>query len=218
LLSQNIKFLVIACHTASTVALTALERAFSNLPIAGMIEPGAQAACSISQNGHIAVIATEGTVKAQGYQRAIGRIKPDSKVIAQGCSVFVALAEEGWHEGPIAESVAQRYLGPLFVNNDRPDCLLLGCTHFPLLTKAIEKVIGNDIFIVDPADETAQAVKSILQQRNLENTQGCALTKFLVTDSPERFARIAERFLSTSIHSAQIQLVDTFALSEKEPT
>ncbi len=220
LLSQNIKFLVIACHTASTMALSALEQAFSSLPIVGMIEPGALAACTISQNGHIAVIATEGTVKAQGYQKAINRIRAPAQVIAQGCSVFVALAEEGWTSGPITESVAKRYLDPLFNRQPRPDCLLLGCTHFPLLTDAIEKVIGKDIFIVDPATETAQAVKQILQQRGLENTQSpsAAVTRFLVTDAAERFARIAEQFLSTSISASQIQLVDTFALSEKEPT
>lgn len=211
LLSQNIKLLVIACHTASTVALTALEQTFKFLPIVGMIEPGAQAACAASKNGHIAVIATEGTVKAQGYQNAINQLRTPVQVHAQGCSIFVALAEEGWVTGQIAESVAKRYLDPLFNRQPRPDCLLLGCTHFPLLTAAIEKVIGKDIYIVDPAVETAQAVKQILQQRNLENLQPAtaATTRFLVTDSPERFSRIAEQFLTMSISATQVQLVDT---------
>ncbi len=211
LLSEKIKLLVIACHTASTLALAALEQAYNSLPIVGMIEPGAQAACTVSKNGHIAVIATEGTVKAQGYQKAIQQIREPVKVVAQGCSLFVSLAEEGWGSGPIAESIAKRYLEPLFNRDPRPDCLLLGCTHFPLLTESIEKVIGKDIFIVDPALETAQTVKQILAKKNLLNTQSVleASLRFLVTDSPERFVFVAQQFLAKPLDPTQIQLIDT---------
>lgn len=218
LLTEHIKLLVLACHTASTLALETIEKTFEFLPMVGMIEPGAQAACHASKNGHIAVIATEATVKAQGYQRAIQRIRPKSEVVAQGCSVFVALAEEGWVDGGITESVAQRYLGPLFSRQPRPDCLLLGCTHFPLLTPAIEKVIGKDIYIVDPAVETANTVKQILQQHAIENLQPAsqATTRFLVTDSPERFVRVAQQFLQRPLNTEQIQLINIFSLPEKE--
>ena len=219
LLTQHIKLLVIACHTASTLALSTIEQAFEFLPIVGMIEPGAKAACHASKNGHIAVIATEATVKAQGYQRAIQTIRPQSTVVAQGCSVFVALAEEGWADGSVTESAAERYLGPLFNRQPRPDCLLLGCTHFPLLTPAIEKVIGKDIYIVDPAVETANTVKQILQRHGLENLQSTdqAATRFLVTDSPERFARVAQQFLQTPLHFEQIHLInpDNFIFNSK---
>lgn len=220
LISQNIKLLVIACHTASTLALLAVEQTFPFLPIVGMIEPGAKAACASSHNNNIAVIATEATVKAQGYQKAINQINASAKVVAQGCSVFVALAEEGWTKGIIAESVARQYLSPLFDQPTRPDCLLLGCTHFPLLTSAIQNVLGEDIVIVDPAVETARTVFKILQNQALLNSQPLhqASTRFLVTDFPERFARVAGQFLSSPVNSAQIQLVDTFPLSEKEPT
>lgn len=220
LVAQQIKLLVIACHTASTLALRALEQEFKFLPMVGMIEPGASAACAASKNGHIAVIATEATVKAQGYQQAIRQIRAPAVVAAQACSVFVALAEEGWTHGLIAESVAKQYLDPLFNRHPRPDCLLLGCTHFPLLADSIQKVIGEDIRIIDPAVETARTVQQILQQRALANPQlpHHATTQFLVTDSPERFARVAEQFLSTPVNADQIQLVDTFPLSEKEPT
>jgi glutamate racemase len=220
LISQRIKLLVIACHTASTLALAAVEKTFASLPVIGMLEPGASAACTVSQNGHIAVIATEATVKAQGYQKAIQQIRTSAQVVAQACSVFVALAEEGWVRGPIAESVARQYLDPLFNRQPRPDCLLLGCTHFPLLEAAIQKIIGPDICIINPAVETAHAVAKILYQRDLANPQSAtqALTQFLVTDSPERFARVAEQFLLTPINPAQIQLVDTSLLSEKQPT
>jgi glutamate racemase len=217
LISQDIKLLVIACHTASTLALLAVEQAFPSLPLVGMLEPGAKAACAISQNGHIAVIATEATVRAQGYQKAIQQIHPHAQVVAQGCSIFVALAEEGWVKGPIAESIAKQYLDPLFNRTPRPDCLLFGCTHFPLLADSIKNVIGADIHIIDPAIETALAVQQILTQRSIANPQPAeqATTKFRATDSPERFARVAEQFLATPVSAAQIQLIDTFPLSEK---
>jgi glutamate racemase len=219
LLTQHIKLLVLACHTASTLALSTIEQTFEFLPMVGMIEPGASAACHASKNGRIAVIATEATVKAQGYQRAIQKIRPQAEVVAQGCSVFVALAEEGWVDGSITESVAKRYLAPLFDRQPRPDCLLLGCTHFPLLTPAIEKVIGKDIYIVDPAVETAHTVKQILQRHALENSQPAeqATTRFLVTDSPERFARVAQQFLQTSLHFEQIHLVNPEIFSASTP-
>ena len=107
LTAQDIKLLVIACHTSSTLALPTLAKHYANLPMVGMIEPGAHAACHISKNGHVAVIATEATVQAQGYQKAIYQIQPEIKVSAQACSVFVALAEEGWTHGHIAESVSK---------------------------------------------------------------------------------------------------------------
>jgi len=220
LISQHIKLLVIACHTSSTLALPTLEKTFSSLPMVGMIEPGAHAACAFSKNGHIAVIATEATVKAHGYQNAIKRLRASAQVVAQGCSLFVALAEEGWVKGPIAESVAKQYLDPLFNANPRPDCLLLGCTHFPLLTDAIQTVIGDDIGIIDPAIETARTVKQILQRHALANPQPAAqaASRFLVTDYTERFARIAGQFLATPLDPSQIQLIDTSRLSETEPT
>ncbi len=209
LVSQNIKLLVVACHTASTLALPALEQEFPSLPIVGMIEPGAKAACAASQNGHIAVIATEATVKAQGYQKAVRLLRSPAQVVAQACSIFVALAEEGWVKGPIAESIARQYISPLFNSLPRPDCLLLGCTHFPLLRESIQNVIGKETCIIDPAVETALTVKQILQDRDLINTQPAAnaLSQFQVTDSPERFAYVAGQFLATSISLDQIQCV-----------
>lgn len=214
LMAQHIKLLVIACHTSSTLALATLEHTFESLPIVGMLEPGARAVCAASKNGRIAVIATEATVKAQGYQKAIQRANAAATVLAQSCSVFVALAEEGWVNGPVAESAAKKYLDPLFNHQPRPDSLLLGCTHFPLLFGAIQNVIGKEVAIIDPAIETARTVQRILQQKNLVNPQTVAQaqTQFLVTDSPDRFSHVAEQFLSIPVHASQVQLVDTFPL------
>lgn len=209
LVSQKIKLLVVACHTASTLAMAALEKNFPTLPIVGMIEPGAKAACAASQNGCIAVIATEATVKAQGYQKAVQQLRLSTQVVAQACSIFVALAEEGWVKGPIAESIARQYIAPLFNSNPRPDCLLLGCTHFPLLRESIQNVISTDACIIDPAIETALTVKQILQDRALTNTQPAenAISRFQVTDSPERFAYVAGQFLATPIDPAEVQCI-----------
>lgn len=209
LVSQQIKLLVIACHTASTLALSALEKAFPALPIVGMIEPGARAACAASRNGCIAVIATEATVRAQGYQRAVQQLGSPARVLAQACSIFVALAEEGWVKGPIAESIARQYISPLFEAHPKPDCLLLGCTHFPLLTESIQNVVGQETCIIDPAVETALTVKKILQQRSLINLQSVenATSVFHVTDSPERFAHVAGKFLINPISAEQIKNV-----------
>lgn len=209
LIQQQIKLLVIACHTASTLALPTLENYFPELPIVGMIEPGARAAVAASRNGCIAVIATEATVKAQGYQKAVQQLSSPAKVMAQACSIFVALAEEGWVKGPIAESIARQYITPLFEIDPRPDCLLLGCTHFPLLKESIQNVIGQQTSIIDPALETALTVKKILQQRSLTNTQSSsqATSIFQVTDSPERFVHVAAKFLTTPISAEQIKSV-----------
>lgn len=210
LLKQKIKFLVVACNTATSLALPTLEQQFPYLPMVGTLVPGAQAACEVSQNGHIVVIATEATVNAQGYQTIIQNFRPNARVTAQGCSLFVALAEEGWVTGPIAELTAKRYLDPLFNQNPRPDCLLLGCTHFPTLNEAIRNVIGDEVSIIDSATATAQTVKNILINKNLENTHTDGKSiQFLVTDSPERFARVAGQFLMTSLNVNQIILVDS---------
>lgn len=211
LIAQNIKLLVVACNTATTLALPVLKKNFLTLPIIGTLEPGAQAACTASRNGCIAVIATEATVNAQGYQNTIKQIRPQAQVIARSCGLFVALAEEGWVTGPIAELTAKHYLDPLFDQSPRPDCLLLGCTHFPVMANTIQKIIGKDIHLIDSATATALAVKNILQERELLNQQSYLPEdiKFFVTDSPERFVRIAQQFLDIPINPAQVCLVDT---------
>ena len=173
----GVKCLVIACNTASSVGLPAIREHVRSVPIIGVIEPGAQAACAASSTGHIAVIATEGTVRGGAYQEAILRIRAHAHVIAQPTQLFVALAEEGLHEGPIADSVARYYLDPIFhASRDAmssrdmmapPDTLVLGCTHFPMLAGAIRAAVGPDIQIVDSAATTAKSVRETLQRESL---------------------------------------------------
>ncbi len=158
LLRRGIGALVVACNTASASALGALSARYPDLPIIGVIEPGARAAIEASRSQHIAVIATEGTINGGAYQTEIRRRNPAVRVLARACSMFVALAEEGWTSGPVAEAVAHRYLDPVFASDDAPDTLVLGCTHFPILTAAIRAVIPPDVRIVDSAATTAQTL------------------------------------------------------------
>lgn len=209
LVNQGIKYLVIACNTASSVAVEPLRERFAPMPVIGVIEPGSTAGCAASKSGHIAVLATEGTVRGGAYQRAITRLEPKAQVIAQACSLFVALAEEGWTEGAIAEAIAHRYVDELFRNDPSIDTLLLGCTHFPVLASALRAVIGPSITIVDSAETTARAVQAELVDRGLLRDAGQAPRPILqATDSPERFARVGSRFLGESFDASQVELVD----------
>jgi glutamate racemase len=158
LVSEGVKMVVIACNTASAVALGPLARALSPVPVIGVIEPGARAGVAATRNNHIAVIATEGTVKDAAYARAIAALNGDIKVVQQPCQLFVALAEEGWTDSLATHAAAEHYLAPLFSGPSAPDTLVLGCTHFPVLADAIRTIIGKDVTLVDSAETTALAV------------------------------------------------------------
>jgi glutamate racemase len=207
---QGIKMLVVACNTASAMAIRSLQEQFSDIPVIGVIESGAQAACIHSKTGHIVVAATEGTITNQAYQHAIHRLAPNATVFGQACSLFVALAEEGWLEDDVTAAVTQRYLGPYF-NPQAPlaDCLLLGCTHFPVLLSTLRRVLGPDIAIVDSADTTAHTVAQQLDHLDLRNPsllKGSA--HYFATDAKERFLRVANYFLSEKINPNMLHLVD----------
>ncbi len=209
LVEQGIKYLVIACNTASSVAVEPLRERFAPIPVIGVIEPGSIAGCAASKSGHIAVLATEGTVRGGAYQRAIARLQPKAQVRAQACSLFVALAEEGWTDGAIAEAIAHRYVDELFAEDPRIDTLLLGCTHFPVLASALRAVIGPSITLVDSAETTARAVQAELIDRRLLNSSGSVGPPILqATDSPERFARVGSRFLGEPFDASRVELVD----------
>ena len=206
LVQRRIKLLVVACNTATSVALDALRAANPGLPVVGVVQPGAQAACRASRRGNIA---------------AIHSLRPDAQIIGQPCPLFVPLAEEGWVDGKIVEDIAARYLDPIFRpasgsdTPETPDCLVLGCTHFPLLARAIRNVIGPEPVIVDSAATTALAVQAELQAaglvRPLRTGPGgneCGEARFLTTDDVPRFARTGGLFLGTAIAPDEVELVD----------
>ncbi len=211
LVERGIKLLVIACNTAASTALPVLAKDFLEIPVIGVVEPGAEAACQASRNGDILVLATESTVQNRAYELAIHARQPNYKVISQSCSLFVALAEEGWTEGPIAEAVAERYIQPLLIPQQdlSPDCIVLGCTHFPALAQTIKKIAGADISVVDSAHTTSHAVQQLLLEKNLQrqSTQEPTI-EFLATDAPERFTRIAARFLQKDIREDEVEFIE----------
>lgn len=204
-----IKMLVIACNTASTLAYGAVCEKHAGLPIIDVVHPGAQAAVSTSKTGDIAVIATEATVLSGGYQAAIKALNPKADIHTISAGVFVALAEEGWVDNEVAITAAEHYLKPLLHHENKyhPDCLLLGCTHFPALLPVIEMVISEKIAIVDSATATAMAVAKVLSEKKLSSSSKQQSTDFLVTDSPARFARVAKQFLGVELQESDVHLV-----------
>ena len=209
LMKRKVKMLVVACNTASAVALPALEEMFVPVPVVGVIVPGAEAAMAAAPDGPIAIIATEGTVKGGAYVRAIEAQGSSVPVIQQVCSLFVSIAEEGLLEGEIAEAIAHRYIDPLVAAMPKPAALVLGCTHFPALKATIANVAGPDIKLVDSAETTAKAVEEILRDKNIARAPGAKPAHtFLATDAPDRFARVGEIFLGSPIDPGRVELVD----------
>lgn len=210
LYSRNIKALVIACNTASAVSVEHLRQLYPDIPVIGVIEPGADACCAASLSGRIGIIATEGTVNNLAYQAAILARRPDASVKAQACSLFVALAEEGWHKGELVEQIARRCMQPLLEEgSSKIDTLVLGCTHFPVLRGVIASVVGSGVRLVDSAQTTAEVVSRALDKASLltkENVAGS--TEFLVTDGPDRFARVAGNFFSEKVVAGEVEVVD----------
>ncbi len=210
LVERGIGALVVACNTASSVALPALRERFEAINVIGVIEPGAAAACAQTRNRHVAVIGTEGTVRGGAYAGAIHAILPDAQVSSLACQLFVALAEEGWVDGAVAEAAVHRYLDTWLASMAvQPDVLVLGCTHFPVLAPAIAAVAGPGIRLVDSARTTAAAVRALAAQAaTLPSAGSQAGIEFLATDGVERFARIGSRFLGEAIRDSEVELVE----------
>jgi len=205
LVERGIKALVVACNTASASALPALRERFADLPVIGVIEPGAKAACEASASGRIAVLATEGTVRGGAYLNAILALRPEAQVTQVAAQIFVALAEEGWSEGEAVQAVTRRYLAHL---DARIDTVVLGCTHFPLLAEAIGRETGPGRQVVDSAATTARATAAELAARDLRRAERTGEVRLLATDSPERFARVGQRFLGGAIAERAVEIVD----------
>ena len=191
-----VKALVVACNTASAFALDALKDRFG-LPIIGMIDPAARKAVAASKNGRIGVIGTAGTVKSGAYDRAIKHISPDIEVIGHACPLFVPLAEEGWLSNDIARMSAQKYLEPM--KRHGVDTVILGCTHYPLLKEVIAEVLGEGVTLIDSGDEAALELDGLLEEKGLHRKEGEASHSFYVTDTPDRFVEIGERFLGDRV-------------------
>lgn len=202
LIKQEIKLLVVACNTASSVSLSVLRDELS-IPVVGVIEAGARAAVKATLNGRVGIIGTRTTIHSGAYKKAITGINPHIKVIEQACPLFVPLVEEGWTEDDVTVQVAKRYL--VFLKDARIDTLVLGCTHYPLLKKVIQSAMGDEVRLIDSAEETAREVKGVLQEGHLlcKNRSKRGIRRFFVTDDPERFSEQGSLFLGEEIKEIQ---------------
>ncbi len=206
---RGIKLLVVACNTASAVALEALRGQMEPLPVIGVIEPGATAAVAARPGGTHLVLATEATVRLGAYKRAIQARDRQATVIELACEMLVSLAEEGWSDGPIAELILSRYLAELDGQSARPDSVILGCTHFPLLREVIESAFDDSVAIVDSASTTAAAACDMLASMSLGSSRsGGGSLKLLATDGATRFARVGGQFLGHDLSANDIVIVD----------
>ena len=200
LLKKGIKLLVVACNTVSAISLTTIRQKLS-IPVIGVIEPGARAAVRSTKNRIIGVIGTEATIRSGAYLKAIKALDSRTEVHALACPLFVPLVEEGWTDGLIARQIAEKYLNSL--KDKRADTLVLGCTHYPLLKHIIQEVMGT-VDLIDSAVETALVVRDVLNEMELTRAAGPASSvEFFVTDSPDRFIGVGERFLESKIENIE---------------
>ena len=206
---QGIKLLVVACNTASAVALAALREQMRPLTVIGVVEPGAEAAVTARPGGAHLVLATEATVRLGAYRRALEALDPAATVRESACELLVALAEEGWTNGTIANAIIERYLAEASDTAFRADTIILGCTHFPLLKGAIRAIVPDDVLIIDSASTTATVVAQALASRGLRGDQSEAgQLRFLATDGATRFARVGGQFLGQPLRYSDVEIVD----------
>ena len=208
LLGHDVKMIVIACNTASALALDTIEKEI-DLPIIGVVKPGAQMAVETTQNKRVGVIATESTIQSGLYQQLITEADPAITVYGKPCPLFVPLVEEGWTKDPITEEVARRYLAEILDKDI--DTLIMGCTHYPLLRSLLRKVVGEKVTLVNPAYETSQALRRLLRELDLENPGNDELGRqkyqFFASDGVERFNAFAHSVLPEQISDTkQVQI------------
>ncbi|MDR3609751.1 MAG: glutamate racemase [Ignavibacteriaceae bacterium] len=209
LMHKNIKALVVACNTVSSIALDQLKSRF-DIPIIGMIDPGARMASLHSKNKKIGVIGTRSTISNQAYSKKIKRNDPSLYVFERACPLFVPLAEEGWTKHKATYEIAEEYL--LEFGKIGIDTLVLGCTHYPILAEVIQYVVGKDVKLIDSGIAAAESVKEELERYNLlTNKFAIGNQSFFVSDIPMKFKELAELFLGRPI--SEVQKIDVESLT-----
>jgi glutamate racemase len=205
---EGVKAIVVACNTATAHALPVLKAEF-NVPIIGVIEPGAHAAVASARTGGIGVIATAGTIASGAYARSIWALAPEATVVSQACPLFVPLVEEGFIEHPATRLIAREYLAPLIAAHVQ--AVVLGCTHYPLLRNLIAEVMGPDVRLIDSAEATAEETARVLDEHDLRAAPSAGPTsdlrppasRFVSSDSPAQFLRLGQRFLGAAIETVE---------------
>ena len=197
LLQKNIKALVVACNTASSIAIPDLKKMF-DIPIIGMIEPGSRMALKKSQSKNIGVIGTRATVGNLAYSKEIKRLNGSAQVVEKPCPLFVPLAEEGWIKHKATYEIAEEYLKELREN--KIDTLVLGCTHYPILSEVIQEVIGLKVALIDSGVASSELIKAELEKFNLlSDSEKTGSQEYYVSDIPAKFKEVAELFLGRAI-------------------
>jgi len=214
LMDKDVKLIVVACNTASAIAVPMLQNIL-DIPVIGVLEPGARAAAIISSKKRIGVIGTAATIRSNSYQKEIKSITPESQIIQQACPLFVPMVEEGWTEDDVTYLVAKRYLHILVEN--QVDTVILGCTHYPLLKTAIQKTLGSAVKLVDSGIETAETVKKTLHEKNISAPDNQhSKYYFYLSDMPYKFQEIAERFLERTVPHVETINFDQFLIEKGE--
>ena len=197
LLQHNVKVIVVACNTVSAVALDVVQKR-AGIPVVGVIVPGAEAAVQASKRRRVGVIGTVGTIQSKAYVNAIRQFGADVQVFSQACPLFVPLAEEGWIDHKATELVAKEYLFPLTV--EKVDTVVLGCTHYPILKDVIQRVVHQNVALIDSGEATATVVARLLDEKNLRNPSSLKPNlQFIVSDVPYKFSEVGERFLGQKL-------------------
>lgn len=205
LLAENCKTIVVACNTASALALPRLKST-TPIPVTGVIRPGAQAAVAATRNGHIGVIGTRATIRSGAYESALRTFDPTVRITARPCPLFVPLIEEGWLESEITDRVVRQYLTPLV--EEGVDTLVLGCTHYPLLREAIGRFLGQSVTLVDSAQNCATAVVRLLEEEDLRaNSNAVGQLSVALTDPPDAFLDVAIEALQLDLGPVQVRPV-----------
>ena len=199
LIEHDVKLVIVACNTSTAVALDQLQQNIS-VPTIGVIQPGVRRALRASKNKKISVIGTEATIGSGAYTKALKAEDPSVEVYTRACPLFVPLAEEGWTDNAVVELTVKVYLASL--RQSGIDTLILGCTHYPLLKPAIRKFMGENVELVDSAEEIAKEVSAVLKARALARKKGKGMHSFFVTDAPDRFVKVGARFLGENVESA----------------
>lgn len=197
LLSQDVKVIIAACNTVSAIALEEVSGLY-DLPIIGVLQPGARASCGITRNKRVGIIGTSATISSGAYTENIRKVDPGIKVFTSACPLFVPIVEEGWENTELALLAARQYLSPLVANEI--DTLVLGCTHYPLLKNTIKAAVGNDIGLVDSAEAVTELLEETLKKESLSRkAENKGNSKFYLSDIPPNFIGLAERFLGEPI-------------------
>jgi glutamate racemase len=197
---HGIKMLVVACNTASSLALPSLRMLYK-IPVVGMVDPCVRRVVSLPKRDAIGVIGTSGTIRSGAYEQALRASLPAARILCRPCPLLVSLAEEGWVEKPVTRAVIAEYLAPFL--GDPPDALILGCTHYPALKGPIQEFLGDGTVLVDSGEEAARVVDTLVSESGMKREKGAPEARFLVTDDPEHFARVGEAFLGRKMESVE---------------